>query len=48
MSNEMLFAALAFRGWFPPWVALLLGLASVAVIVLLYRREVGRLFGSIS
>src|SRR5947208_4963875 len=39
-----LFAALpVFRGWFPPWLALALGVLAAAGVVLLYAREAGRL-----
>ena len=37
-----LFGELALRGWFPGWLALLMGAAAVGSIVLLYRREAGR------
>lgn len=38
-----LFADLAFRGWFPPWAAVALGVVAVVGVVALYRREAGRL-----
>ena len=34
---------LAFRGWFPAWLAALFGVASVAAVVSAYLRESGRL-----
>jgi hypothetical protein len=37
-----LFGELALRGWFPGWLALLMGVAAAAAVVLLYRREAGR------
>jgi hypothetical protein len=37
-----LFADLAFRGWFPRWLAVVLGVLAVAAVVLLYLREAGR------
>ncbi len=37
-----LFGELALRGWFPGWLALLLGVAAIASVVLMYRREAGR------
>jgi uncharacterized membrane protein len=40
---QPLFAELAFRGWFPSWLAVGMGVASVAAVVLLYRREAGRI-----
>ena len=43
MTAMPLFADLAFRGWFPLWLAIVLGLAAVAATVLVYRREAGRL-----
>ncbi|QEL18212.1 hypothetical protein [Limnoglobus roseus] len=39
----VLFAELAVRGWFPTWLAVLMGLAAVASVVFLYRREAGRI-----
>ncbi|MFO0937686.1 MAG: hypothetical protein U0798_14365 [Gemmataceae bacterium] len=42
VSNP-LFADLALRGWFPLWLAVLLGLASLAGVVALYLKESGRL-----
>ena len=41
-SFEPLFAALAFRGWFPVWLALLMGFAALVATVLLYWREAGK------
>src|SRR4051812_46721332 len=38
-----LFADMQRRGWFPPWIALLLGLAGVASVGVLYAKESGRL-----
>jgi uncharacterized membrane protein len=38
-----LFADLAFRGWFPKWLAATLGVLAVAMVVLLYLREAGRI-----
>ncbi len=38
-----LFAELQRRGWFPAWLALLLGLAAVASVGVLYALEAGRL-----
>ncbi len=35
--------ALAFRGWFPAWLAALMGVAAVAAVVVVYLRESGRL-----
>ncbi|MFO0797396.1 MAG: hypothetical protein U0804_07945 [Gemmataceae bacterium] len=37
-----LFAELSFRGWFPWWLAALLGLAAAGWVVVLYFREGGR------
>lgn len=37
-----LFGELALRGWFPVWLALLMGIASFVAVGLLYRREAGR------
>jgi hypothetical protein len=37
-----LFAELSLRGWFPGWVALVLGLAAVAAAGVFYAREAGR------
>ena len=37
------FGALAFRGWFPIWLAILLGVLSCLAIVLVYLREAGRI-----
>jgi hypothetical protein len=42
MPSHPLFAELALRGWFPVWLAVLLGLAAVVAVGLLYRREAGR------
>jgi hypothetical protein len=36
-------AALALRGWFPPWLAALLGVVAVVAVVAAYLREAGRL-----
>ncbi|MDB5309636.1 MAG: hypothetical protein JWO38_3838 [Gemmataceae bacterium] len=38
-----LFAELSLRGWFPVWLAFLLGIAAVAAVGVLYVREAGRL-----
>src|SRR5581483_12082551 len=38
-----LFAELSLRGWFPGWLALLLGLAAVAAAGVFYAREAGRI-----
>src|SRR4051812_11344696 len=38
-----LFAELAFRGWFPTWLAALLGLLAILATAIVYRREAGRL-----
>ena len=35
--------ALAFRGWFPAWLAAIMGVAAVAAVVMVYLRESGRL-----
>ena len=35
--------SLAFRGWFPAWLAALLGIAAVTAVVASYLRESGRL-----
>ncbi len=40
--SASLFAALAFRGWFPVWLAALMALAATAGAVALYYREAGR------
>ncbi len=37
-----LFADLAFRGWFPRWLAVAMGVLAVAAVVALYLREAGR------
>ena len=37
-----LFGELALRGWFPGWLALLMGAAAVGSVALLYLREAGR------
>jgi uncharacterized membrane protein len=42
-NATLLFADLAFRGWFPLWAAVLLGIPAAVVVVTLYRREAGRL-----
>ena len=40
----MIFAfELSFRGWFPGWAAVLMGLAGTIAVALLYLREAGRL-----
>ncbi|CAN5465893.1 VWA domain-containing protein [soil metagenome] len=39
----LLFAELAFRGWFPTWLAAVLGLLAIVATALVYRREAGRL-----
>lgn len=36
-------AELSFRGWFPPWLAVLLATGAVLATIVLYRREAGRL-----
>ena len=33
---------LALRGWFPTWLAVVLGLASVVAVAFVYLREAGR------
>jgi hypothetical protein len=38
-----LFAELSLRGWFPTWLAFLLGIAAAAGVGVLYVREAGRL-----
>ena len=38
-----LFADLAFRGWFPRWLAVAMGVLAVAAVLLLYFREAGRI-----
>lgn len=43
MATTSLFAELAFRGWFPVWLAILLAFVSAAATVLVYLREAGRL-----
>ena len=40
---QVCFAELAFRGWFPAWLAALMALAAVVSVALLYRREAGRI-----
>ena len=40
-SFEPLFAALAFRGWFPGWLAAFMGLLALGAVALLYWREAG-------
>lgn len=42
LSELPLFAALAFRGWFPVWLAVLMGLAGAVGAIALYLREAGR------
>ncbi|HET6572701.1 MAG TPA: hypothetical protein VFG68_03790, partial [Fimbriiglobus sp.] len=41
-ATTALFADLAFRGWFPKWLAVAMGVLAVAAVVLLYLREAGR------
>ena len=41
--DTTLIAALAFRGWFPIWLAILLGILACAAVVFVYLREAGRL-----
>lgn len=41
-TDPLLFADLAFRGWFPRWLAALMGVAAVAAVVFVYLREAGR------
>ena len=41
--TQLLFAELAFRGWFPMWIATIMGIVAVVAVVLMYRREAGRL-----
>ena len=41
-DSAPLFADLAFRGWFPRWLAVVMGVLAVAAVVLLYFREAGR------
>src|SRR5262245_52453985 len=38
-----LFAELSLRGWFPGWLAVLLGVAAVAAAGVFYAREAGRI-----
>jgi uncharacterized membrane protein len=38
----MMLAELAFRGWFPVWLAAMFGIAAIAGAVWMYRREAGR------
>jgi hypothetical protein len=40
--NDVLFAEITYRGWFPWWAALALGIAAVAAVGVLYYREGGR------
>ena len=40
-----LFAELSLRGWFPIWVAVILGILAVATVGLFYFRESGRTAG---
>ncbi len=42
-STPLFAATLAFRGWFPAWLAAVMGVAAVAAVVLVYLRESGRL-----
>ena len=42
-STPLFAATLAFRGWFPAWLATVMGVAAVAAVVLVYLRESGRL-----
>ncbi len=39
----LLWAEMQRRGWFPLWLALLLGIAAVVIVIRLYVREAGRL-----
>ncbi len=41
--TQLLFAELAFRGWFPMWIATVMGILAIVAVVLMYRREAGRL-----
>ncbi|MGL4420732.1 MAG: hypothetical protein ACRCZF_08725, partial [Gemmataceae bacterium] len=43
MDAGGLYADLALRGWFPTGLAVLMGLAALAAVVLVYRREAGRI-----
>ncbi|HUR54761.1 MAG TPA: hypothetical protein VMZ71_11560 [Gemmataceae bacterium] len=43
MASFPLFAELSLRGWFPLWVALLLGVVAALGVALLYTREAGRI-----
>jgi hypothetical protein len=43
LATNPLFAELSLRGWFPGWVAVLLGVAAVATAGVLYAREAGRI-----
>jgi hypothetical protein len=42
-ATPPLFAELSLRGWFPWWLALVLGLAAAGAVVVLYAREAGRI-----
>lgn len=43
MHEPQLSGELAFRGWFPLWLAIVLALAAILATVIVYRREAGRL-----
>ena len=43
MTSFPLFAELSLRGWFPLWLALLLGVVAALGVGLLYTREAGRI-----
>ena len=43
LATSPLFAELQARGWFPGWLALVLGLLAVVAVGVLYVKEAGRL-----